>query len=156
MNTFGDLLRRYRKRSTDLDRNGRHLTQERLGELIGRQLGYMGPAGATISYWESNKSKISHDDRLLLVSIVQVLEQMGGITTLAQADTLLAAGNYRTLDETEIKNINHEWVVQPETKEIIIEHDDAPPPSPYRGLQAFTEADAPFFFGRGGCYKTSY
>jgi len=50
MSNFGTLLRIIRKRCIDPDIPGRNLSQERFGELLGRELGILGSfSGAAIS-----------------------------------------------------------------------------------------------------------
>ena len=71
MDTFGQLLRKSRRQCRDPDRGG-ILTQERLGELIGLELGDSGYSGAAISDWERMKSKISAADRLVLLALLAV------------------------------------------------------------------------------------
>lgn len=100
MDRFGQLLRFYRQRCTDPERGGR-LTQERLGELIGTAIGGAGYTGAAISDWERGNSKIDKDYRSVLVNIIKIFHSNGGLQTLTEANTLLEAGNYRSLDETE-------------------------------------------------------
>ena len=80
MSTFGELLRFHRRQSRDPDRGGM-LTQARFGELIGLELGDAGYAGAAVSYWEQDKTKINEDDRLVLVSLISVLHQCGGLSS---------------------------------------------------------------------------
>lgn len=80
---------------------GGMLTQERLGELIGVQMGDAGYSGAAVSEWERGNSKIHADDRLVLLSLLSVLVRCEGLKDPAQADDLLAAGNYRRLDRGE-------------------------------------------------------
>jgi len=65
MSRFGELLCLYRRQSRDQERGGK-LTQERLGELLGRELGDMGYTGAAISEWERSKSQIHKDHRKVL------------------------------------------------------------------------------------------
>jgi transcriptional regulator with XRE-family HTH domain len=102
MNTFGELLQGLRLACRDS--NQRQLSQARLGELVGRELGMkMGYSGAAISDWEHDKSKINKDDRLVLIAILKVLQKEGGLKALPEAESLLAAGNYRALDEDEKK-----------------------------------------------------
>ncbi len=101
MNRFGDLLRHHRKQCNDREKDG-PLTQERLGELIGRELGDGGGyTGAAVSDWERGKSQIDKDHRLVLVSLIKVLYALGGLHTRAEANELLLAGNYRPLDDKE-------------------------------------------------------
>jgi len=109
MDTFGRQLRFYRKQSRDPDRGGQ-LTQARLGELIGLELGDTGYAGAAVSYWEQDKYKISEDDRLVLVSLIKVLHKGGGLTEQTEANELLRAGNYRDLNEKESSTIFYKAV----------------------------------------------
>ncbi len=100
MSKFGDLLRIHRQQCRDPLRGG-VLSQDRLGELLGLELGDRGYSGAAVSYWEGNKSKISEDDRLVLVSLIAVLHKNGGLHSLEEANNLLNAGNYRDLDPGE-------------------------------------------------------
>jgi len=98
--SFGQSLRYYRRQCRDLIRGGL-LTQERLGELMGDAMGDTGYSGAAISDWERDKSKINADERLVLVSLVKILHQFGGLSTPIEADELLRSGNYRGLNDTE-------------------------------------------------------
>lgn len=104
MTTFGHLLRLYRRQCSDPLRGGT-LTQSRLGELIGDEIGHAGYSGAAVSDWERDKSKIHADDRLVLVALLAVLYECGGLPSPADANTFLAAGNYRALDEAELAHI---------------------------------------------------
>jgi hypothetical protein len=96
---FGDTLRKFRQASNDPERLNRRLSQERLGEL--NNWGY---TGAAISEWELGKSRISADDRDILLALVNVFRMCGGIQTVLDANQLLEAGNYRPLDQEEIRN----------------------------------------------------
>lgn len=97
MRSFGQLLRLYRRQGKDALRGGL-LTQERLGELLGQELGDAGYSGAAVSDWEHDKSKIHQDNRLVLVKLLVVLHRQGGFHSLEEANELLLAGNYRPLD----------------------------------------------------------
>ncbi|MEW6029590.1 MAG: helix-turn-helix transcriptional regulator [Chloroflexota bacterium] len=109
MSEFGDCLRKYRERCTDPNRAGQKLSQRRLGELLGTELGLQtGYTGAAVSDWERGESKIHADDRLVLISLVKVLHQNGGLKSTAEANELLEAGNYRALDATERQATFHE------------------------------------------------
>ena len=106
MTDFGTLLRISRKQCSDPDNLGRNLSQERFGELVGRELGIQGSfSGAAISDWERGKSRIRADDRLVLISVLIVLCRHGGIRTIAEANELLEAGNYRALNPNEIEKV---------------------------------------------------
>ncbi len=104
MQSFGDLLRKHRKKTYDPLKGGM-LTQARLGELLGHYLGGAGYTGAAVSDWELNKSKINADERLLLVSLIELLLEHGGLTDLEEANRLLYAGNYRPLDQVEMEQV---------------------------------------------------
>ena len=100
MTRFGSLLRVHRRQCRDSLRGGM-LTQERLGELLGNALGHAGYSGAAVSDWERDKSKIDEDDRPVLLALISVLVECHGLRTLAEANALLYAGNYRALDGEE-------------------------------------------------------
>ncbi len=104
MESFGEKLRQHRRECRDPVRGGQ-LTQVRLGELLGDYLGDLGYSGAAVSDWERNKSKISEDDRLVLVGLVELLHKHGGLRKPLEADELLQAGNYRPLNATERQQI---------------------------------------------------
>ena len=100
MDGFGDLLKKHRNGCRD-PLTGKPLTQERLGEEIGRVLGGGGYSAVAISNWERSKNKINADDRRVLAAIVEVLFTFGGLSTAHEGNRLLRAGNYRALNETE-------------------------------------------------------
>lgn len=103
---FGDRLRKFREHCTDPNRAGQKLSQKRLGELLGMELGMkVGYTGAAVSDWERGASKIHADDRRVLVGLLKVLHQHNGLKSLAEANELLEAGNYRVLDETERRRV---------------------------------------------------
>ncbi len=104
MSQFGKLLRTCRKKCVDPE-SGSALTQERLGERLGNALGNDGYTGAAVSDWERGKSHIHKDDRRVLVSLLRVLYQGGGLHTVEEADRVLLAGNYRPLDQQEERQI---------------------------------------------------
>jgi hypothetical protein len=97
---FAKQFRTFRLRCRN-PHNGKILTQQRLGELMGNELGTIGFSGAAVSDWERGASKIHADDRLVLVCLLKVLHQTGGIETLSEANDLLDAGNYRALNVDE-------------------------------------------------------
>ena len=105
MNRFGEALRRFRNASNDPERQNKRLSQERLGELIGDELGDLGVSGAAISEWELGKSQPSAADRRLLIALVRVLHKCDGLKTPAEADQFLKWGNYRAFDQEETRRI---------------------------------------------------
>jgi transcriptional regulator with XRE-family HTH domain len=101
VNKFGESLRGFRQQCKDLDRQNRILSQERFGELLGIELGTSGYSGAAVSDWERGVSKIHADDRRVLICLLKVLHERGGLKSLSEADELLGAGNYRALNAAE-------------------------------------------------------
>jgi hypothetical protein len=106
---FGELVRYYRLRSRDPQPPHKVLTQARLGELLGEALGDGGYTGAAVSEWERSKSHPAHDQRPVLVGLVKVLYACGGLQAPDEADTLLKAGDYRSLNPEEKKRVAPEW-----------------------------------------------
>ncbi len=98
--SFGSQLRFYRRRCSDPLRGGA-LTQDRLGEMIGLKLGDAGYSGSSVSDWERDKSRMHADDRYVLLALIAVLSESGGLTAPKEADELLWSGNFRGLNEEE-------------------------------------------------------
>ena len=109
VNEFGVLLRKYRHRCQDVERDI-PLTQERLAELLEQKAGLPGYSGVRVSNWERGREKINLDDRSLLVGLIHVLHICGGITTFEEANALLYAGNYRNLNIEETHRVNPAWL----------------------------------------------
>ena len=105
MTTFGETLRSFRQASNDPDRLNKRLTQERLGELMGHEMGDRGFTGAAISDWERGESKINAQDRNVLVALIQILHRCGGLRGLEEANQFFETGNYRPLDTSEVQKI---------------------------------------------------
>jgi len=105
---FGEALRAFRQASNDPDRLNRRLSQERLGELIGHEMGDRGFSGAAISDWERGESRISAYDRNVLIALILILHRCGGLQDLAEANQFLEAGNYRAFDTDEAQKIFQE------------------------------------------------
>jgi transcriptional regulator with XRE-family HTH domain len=105
MATFGETLRAFRQASNDPDRFNRRLTQQRLGQLMGDELGDFGFSGAAISDWERGESKINAEDRNVLIALIKVLHRCGGLRTVEDANRLLKAGKFRDLDTNETQKI---------------------------------------------------
>lgn len=101
--TFGSLLRSFRNKCND-PLTGRRLSQERLGALIGEAVGTRYSAQA-VSDWERDRSQINKDHRQVLIALVQILRDFGGIRSVDEAERFLAAGNYRGLDREELHQI---------------------------------------------------
>ncbi len=105
MSEFGRLLRNHRENCRDPLFPARKLSQARLGEILGNELGTHGYSGAAVSDWERGKSKIHADERLVLAGLIKVLHDCGGLATLEQANQLLTVGNYRLLDAKDTERI---------------------------------------------------
>ena len=103
-NEFGKRLRFYRQRCMDAERGGM-LTQKRLGELMGEVLDDAGYSGAAVSLWELGRSQIHKDQRRVLIALLKILHDMGGLQSLAEANSLLAAGHYSALGETDQQQV---------------------------------------------------
>lgn len=109
---FGKLLQEYRLRSRDPVDNGR-LTQERLGELLGEVAGLPTYSHVDVSRWETGGKKgrvIPHEDRLLLLGLIRVLHQCGGIRSKEEANDLLESGGYKNLGADEVSSIDASWL----------------------------------------------
>ena len=105
MTKFGETLRTFRQAGNDPDRHKRRLSQERLGVLIGHEMEDRGFSGAAVSDWERGESKISAEDRNVLIALIKVLYKCNGLQTLDEANQLLEAGNYRALNVKEAQEI---------------------------------------------------
>ncbi|MCP4362761.1 MAG: NACHT domain-containing protein [Chloroflexi bacterium] len=154
MNTFGQLLRQYRRQSRDPMRGGL-LTQARLGELLGNELGHSGYSGAAVSDWERDKSKIHADDRHVLAALIAVLHNCDGLDFPQTADEFLAAGNYRALDESEQQKIFPQTTAVPQLTQSIQSPNlpspisQFPPLSPHRRKQQILLQKVEHFWVQG-------
>jgi tetratricopeptide (TPR) repeat protein len=108
--SFGSLLRYYRRRARDVVRGG-SLSQDRLADLLSLESGII-YSRAAVSDWERGKGHIHKDARHLLVSLIKVLHDAGGIQTRDEANQWLAVGNYRILNGEEVALVSAEWMVQ--------------------------------------------
>ena len=108
MTEFGRKLRLHRRNARD-NENGGLLSQARLADLLSLACGVV-YSRAAVSDWERGKGQIHKDDRAVLVGLIDVLHQSGGIRTLEEANDWLAAGNYRRLDEREARRVSAEWL----------------------------------------------
>lgn len=118
MTKFGETLRAFRESANDPDRHRKRLSQERLGVLIGHELGDRGFSGAAVSDWERGKSKVGVEDRIVLIAMIKVLYQCGGIRIPDDADQLLEAGDYRALNKREIQEIFGNISVEPAVEQL--------------------------------------
>ncbi len=106
---FGKQLRIFRQQTLN-PKTEKQLTQQKLGELLGEEMGDYGFSGAAVSDWERSKSKINVNDRPVLVNLIRILKRHGGIQTLADANLLLETGNYRALNTSEKDKIFSEEI----------------------------------------------
>jgi hypothetical protein len=121
MAEFGEKLRRFRQQCNDAKSPHGNLTQQRLGEVVGEELG-ISYSGAAVSDWERGITRIHADDRIVLICLVKVLHKYEGLKTLMEANELLESGNYRALNPDETKIIFPESIVNTPPQE--------PPSSP--------------------------
>jgi tetratricopeptide (TPR) repeat protein len=105
--SFGSLLRFYRRRARDVTHGG-SLSQDRLADLLSLESGII-YSRAAVSDWERGKGHIHKDARHLLVSLIKVLHDAGGIQTRDEANQWLAVGNYRILNGEEVALVSAEW-----------------------------------------------
>jgi transcriptional regulator with XRE-family HTH domain len=152
-NGFGELLRSYREHAPS-DQN-RRVTQQQLAERIGRD-------PTTLSRWETEERLPPQED------IEKVAQALG--LSQWQQDHLREAAGYPVADVTTlhsqltdvskvVREIHHllapPSVLLPsngassqDVPETALDQPSTLLPSPYLGLSAFREEDAPFFFGR--------
>ena len=150
---FGELLRSFREHAPS-DQN-RRVTQQQLAERIGRD-------PTTLSRWETEERLPTQED-------IEKLAQALGLSQWQQ-DRLRETAGYPVADvaalHSQLTDVSkvvreiHHLLAPPSavppgnegsTQGVLgTALDQLPtlPPSPYRGLSAFREEDAPFFFGR--------
>ncbi|MCA9955630.1 MAG: ATP-binding protein, partial [Anaerolineales bacterium] len=80
-----------------------------MAERLSIESGVETYTGSTVSNWERGLNKIRRDDRHVLVGLIKVLHEGGGIKTPEAANLLLLAGNYRPLDDGELRDVNPVW-----------------------------------------------
>lgn len=131
--SFGQLLQTYRRR-------GQHpltqdpLTQEQFAEMLDSVAGLPGFSHSDVSRWEKGlhgREIIGHEDRRLLVGIMRVLYECGGLATAEEANDLLQQGGYRALDEDEMAQIDATWTLSATSDDDL---PDAVAPSGHTGL----------------------
>jgi tetratricopeptide (TPR) repeat protein len=108
---FGAQLRLFRRNSRD-SLYGGALSQDRLADLLSEAAGVV-YSRAAVSDWERGKGHIHKDARFVLVNLIRVLHESGGLASRAEADRWLAAGNYRALDNAEAARIAPAWTARP-------------------------------------------
>src|SRR5918996_926899 len=150
---FGELLRSFREHAPS-DQN-RRVTQQQLAERIGRD-------PTTLSRWETEERLPTQED-------IEKLAQALGLSQWQQ-DRLRETAGYPVADvatlHSQLTDVSkvvreiHHLLVPPSAvppgnegssqgvPETAVDQLPTLPPSPYRGLSAFREEDAPFFFGR--------
>lgn len=112
---FGSLLREFRLKSHN-PKTKKPFTQQEVGEYLREEIGIR-YSGTAVSDWERNQSKIHADDRSLLVTIIKILKNHGGIKTIIEANLLLEAGNYRALNNEETKILFPESILDEQENE---------------------------------------
>ncbi|PKO20286.1 MAG: hypothetical protein CVU38_20950, partial [Chloroflexi bacterium HGW-Chloroflexi-1] len=100
--TFGQNLRRCR-RNTRVPGTGGYLTQEEFAYQLQLRLRTQdSPQAQMISYWENDKHLPSaNKDRNVLMAIVGVLFEYGGLASVREANMLLESGGYAPLTREE-------------------------------------------------------
>lgn len=106
-NQFGQLLRMYRHRCSEIE-PGKRFTQAQMAEQLEETAGIRYTL-ATISNWELGKCQIHQDDRQILIGIIKVFYDYGVLQTLKDANNFLESGNYRPLDVHEQHQIDPDW-----------------------------------------------
>jgi len=104
MTRFGERLRKFRQQCNDIKSPHGKLTQQRLGEVLGEDLG-ISYSGAAVSDWERGVSRIHAEDRNLLISLIRILNRFGGIMNPEDGNQLLSSGNFWALDSNETQII---------------------------------------------------
>ncbi len=104
--SFGEIMLFLRKKCRDPLSNG-ILSQERLSEFIADRTNK--PYSRNdVGEWEHNRSVIRQNNRELLVGLISVLIEYGGIDSINEADNFLITGDYRPLNDMEISKLV-EW-----------------------------------------------
>ena len=110
---FGAQLKAFRLRARSSTMRDKTLSQASLARLLNEALQVHPPyetySHVMISYWEHGDSHIDARQRSVLISLVKVLHNCGGIRSLEDANALLRAGGYLALTAEEINAINPDW-----------------------------------------------
>lgn len=108
--SFGKMLCYCRGQTID-KKLGKPLSQEKFALRISTKTG-LTITRNTVSNWEHHKVYLHpQKDRFILLAIIDILHEYKGIETLSEADQLLEAGDYRTLDDTEKTKIAPDWLL---------------------------------------------
>lgn len=107
--SFGLLLRTYRERTIDR-RQGKHLSQDSLARKLSEKTGLIFNRN-NIGKWEADRTSFSVEDRRILIALITILTEYGGVATPEAVDHLLEVGHYRRLNESEKEEIHH-WLNQ--------------------------------------------
>ncbi|MCA9925235.1 MAG: helix-turn-helix domain-containing protein, partial [Anaerolineales bacterium] len=126
--SFGDLFYRYRRRAG--------LSRRALGEAIGY-------SGALIQDWErEGKYPLPQ----AFADSIRIFLEHEAIACYSDAEALANLAEKPDRRQEYLDVLQPTWFVAP--PEESVNTDTQSKPCPYRGLIAFREADAPFFFGR--------
>ncbi len=120
--TFGDLLRFYRERAVD-KRARTRLSQDDFATKLSEKTGLIETRNK-VSNWETDKTRIAVADRDILLKILLLLHEYGGITSLDEANQLLEAGNYRSLNPTEARQIFPNKELDPIVQHLTVQEPD--------------------------------
>jgi tetratricopeptide (TPR) repeat protein len=106
--TFGELLKSYRKRTKNPLNNHKALSQKQFAEELGFRENLQYSYGS-ISGWERNAIPIDPSSRLLLKTIIKILLHFKGLDQLAEANELLRLGDHPPLTNSEVNEIHGRW-----------------------------------------------
>jgi hypothetical protein len=82
-----------------------------------------GFSGASVSNWERGENSIRAEDRKVLVTLIRVLHEYGGIKTPEDADQLLEAGYYRPLNKEETHEVFGATTAEPNLEEVALDQE---------------------------------
>ena len=107
--TFGGYLAYFRNQTKS--ENGKQLTQEKMAEAMSLYPGIV-VSPDQIYKWENGKKQIRPSDRDILIVIIKVLVDYGGIKSVIEANVCLKAGGLKNLEDSEINVINFPNLLQ--------------------------------------------
>lgn len=100
--TFGSYLTYFRNQTKS--ENGKPLSQEKMAEAMNRYPDMI-VSSDQVYKWENDKKLIRPADRDVLMVILKVLVDYGGIKSIIEANILINAGGLKSLEEAEIAAI---------------------------------------------------